>query len=354
MMLTTQQAFFVDLLSPDRAHPGHGLRVNAFGSSYNDVQTLVHGSLEDRAQLGKRQLEMDLLSLDVIGDDRVPWLHPWTGTEVFAAAYGCEVHRPENEMPFALPHVATAAEADRLEEPSITQGPLGEVFALADRLVELCGSGYPVRICDVQSPLDIAALIWEKSAFYMALYEDPAAVHRILRKITNTLLVFVQAFADRYSDVCLVHWPDMWMPSEWGICVSEDEIGSISAEAFREFGLPYLRELALAFGGISLHSCAAGQHQWDNLETLPGIRYLNFSHPAVDLQASIERFSGRAVLVPVVFPGLEYGLDFVDDCLALAHPDTRFFFRTDVEGLDEAAEMAGQIRRRCGRAPAGA
>lgn len=352
MTLSAQQRFLIDLLSPDRPHPGHGIRVNGFGSRYSDVQTLVHGSIEDRAQLGKRQLEMDLQSLHVIGDDRVPWLHPWSGTEVFAAAFGSEVHRPDDEMPFALPAVASAAEADRLSEPDIFQGPLGDVFTLADRLVELCGRGYPVRICDIQSPLDIGALIWEKSAFFMALYEAPVSVHRLLQKITNTLMRFVRAFMDRYDDVCLVHWPDLWMPAEWGICVSEDEIGSISADAFREFGLPYLRALADAFGGISLHSCAAAQHQWDNLATLPGMRYLNFSHPATDLQTSIDRFSGQVVLVPVAFPGLEYGLDFVDDCLARAHPSTRFFFRTDVDGLDAAAELAREIRIRCGRASA--
>jgi uroporphyrinogen-III decarboxylase len=349
MQLPPRQSFLVDLLSPDRPHPGHGVRVNAFGSRYLDVQTLVHGDLEDRAQLGKRMLEMDLLSLEVIKDDRAPMLHCWSGTEVFAAAYGCDVFRPDDEMPFALPVVRTAAEADRLEEPDIWRGPLGEIFALGDRLVELCGSEYPVRICDIQSPLDIAALIWEKEAFFIALHEEPEAVHRLLRKVTDTLTTFVRAFLARYDEVCLVHWPDIWMPSEWGICVSEDEIGSISSATFREFGLPYLRELAETFGGISLHSCAAGQHHWEDLATLPGIRYLNFSHPATDLQASIDRFSGHAVLVPVVFPGLEYGLDFVDDCLARARPDTRFFFRTDVEGLDAAVAMAGEIKRRSGR-----
>lgn len=296
------QAFLIDLFSPDRPHPGHGLRVNAFGSRYYDIPTLTHGSLEDRAQLGKRMLGMDVLSLRVIGDDRVPWLHCWSGTDVFAAAYGSEVHRPENEMPFALPAVMTAAEADRLQEPDILQGPLGEVFALADRLVELCGPGYPVRICDIQSPLDIAALIWEKSAFFMALHEEPEAVHRLLRKVTNTLTVFARAFVARYPDVCLVHWPDIWMPPEWGICVSEDEIGSLSPGTFREFGMPYLLELAETFGGISLHSCAAGQHQWQNLASLPGIRFLNFKssrHGPRGVDRAVQRPRGpRAGHIP--------------------------------------------------------
>lgn len=350
MARTPQQEFLVDLLSPERPHPGHGVRVQPFGSAYWDVRTLVHGSVEDRAQHGRRMLEMDLRALDAIGDDRVPWLHCWSGTEVFAAAFGSPVHRPENDMPFALPAVATGSEADRLREPDIFAGPLGEIFAIGDRMVELCGTGYPVRICDIQSPFDVASLVWEKGEFFVALIEDPEAVHRLLRKVTDTVIRFVTAFRARYADVCLVHWPDIWMPPEWGICLSEDDIGSISTALFREFALPYLRELGEVFGGISMHSCAAAQHQWADLGTLPGIRYLNLSHPATDLQASIDRFSGRAALIPVTFPGGTYGLEFVDDCLARAQPETRFFFRTEAEDLGEAADLARQIKRRCGRA----
>ena len=179
MARTPQQEFLVDLLSPERPHPGHGVRVQPFGSAYWDVRTLVHGSVEDRAQHGRRMLEMDLRALDAIGDDRVPWLHCWSGTEVFAAAFGSPVHRPENDMPFALPAVATGSEADRLREPDIFAGPLGEIFAIGDRMVELCGTGYPVRICDIQSPFDVASLVWEKGEFFVALIEDPEAVHRL-------------------------------------------------------------------------------------------------------------------------------------------------------------------------------
>ncbi len=350
MAYAAQREFLVNLLSPDRSFPGHGVRVQHTLSDYYPARTLVHGTLEDRAQHGKRMLEMDIESLAVIGDDRVPMLHCWSGTDVLAAAYGSEVYRPDNDMPFAMPVVATGAEADRLEEPDILAGPLGDMFALGDRLVELCGPGYPVRISDVQSPFDVAALVWEKSAFFVALVEEPEAVHRLLRKITNTVIAFVSAFKARYDDVCLVHWPELWMPPEWGICLSEDDIGSISKSFFEEFCLPYLQEIAEVFGGMSIHSCAAGEHQWPRLGTLPGIRYLNFSHPATSLQASIDQFSGRAVLVPVAFPGAAYGLDFVDDCLARARPDTRFFFRTEAEDLHQAAELAREIKKRCVRA----
>ncbi len=345
--MTPSQRFFIDLFSFDRPFPGHGVRVSPPG--VHDQAVLRHGKVEDRAQMGKRVLEHELRCLEEVGDDRVPMLHCWSGTEVFAAAFGSPVSYPEHSMPFALPAVYTAEDADRLEAPDVLSGTLGDMFRLADRMVELCGPQYPVRICDIQSPFDIAALIWEKEAFFNALIESPEAVHRLLRKVTDTLINFIRAFCDRYAKVCLVHYPDVWLPAEWGVCLSEDDIGSISNRHFEEFCLPYLQELAGAFGGISMHSCAAGQHQWRSFLKLPRMRYLNLHHPPTSLQVSIELFSDRAVLIPATSFGVPYDLDFIRECLRLARPNTRFFFSLGAEDMRQARELAGQIKRLCGR-----
>ena len=340
--LESQKQFFKDLFS-NSAFPGHGVRVN-LAPGPEEINILTHGSIEDRAQLGRKKFLLDCEyagPAGSIGDDRVPMLQAWSGTEVFAAAFGCKVHRPQDNAPFALPVVSDAGEADKLKEPDIYSGPLGEIFKLADRLVELCGTGYPVRICDIQSPFDIAALIWKKETFFLALVESPDAVHRLLKKVTKTMIGFIRAFRDRYKDVCLVHHPDLWMPPELGICLSEDDIGSISSRCFEEFCLPCLQQLSVEFGGISMHSCANSQHQWDGFLKLSGIRYLNLSHPPTDLGVSIEKFSGKAVLVP--------GGKEARECVSLAKPDTRFFFCFSAESVEKAREMTKEIKRLCKR-----
>ena len=340
-----QRQYFTDLfVSP--VSPGHGMRVDP--PNKQDVRVFSRGSLDDRVQMSKRMFDFECECLEKIGDDRVPTLRASSGTEVFAAAFGSPVHRPEDSMPFALPAVGDAEGADRLREPDLFSGPIGDIFTIADRLVALCGD-YPVRICDVQSPFDIAALIWEKKSFFVALVDAPDAVHRLLRKVTDTLTRFIKAFHARYKDACLVHYPSLWMPPEFGMCCSEDDIGSISPRCFEEFCLPYLQELAREFGGISLHSCAAGQHQWDNFLKLPGIRYMNLHHPPTDLEVAIAKFSGRAVLAPGGSNGRASHLDFVKECLSLAKPETRFFFLVPAKSIEEARVLADQIKALCGR-----
>jgi len=56
--------------------------------------------------------QMDQLAW--LDDDSLPFLDPYTGTEIFAEAFGCRVYRPENDMPFALPLVHNVSEASRL------------------------------------------------------------------------------------------------------------------------------------------------------------------------------------------------------------------------------------------------
>jgi len=51
---------------------------------------------------------------DALDDDSVPYVRLPTGTELFAAAFGCPVVVHEDSPPFALHLIASAAEADRL------------------------------------------------------------------------------------------------------------------------------------------------------------------------------------------------------------------------------------------------
>ena len=52
----------------------------------------------------------DLRRAAAVDDDFIPFLDPFTGTEIFAEAFGCKVHRPADNMPFALPFVTTPSE----------------------------------------------------------------------------------------------------------------------------------------------------------------------------------------------------------------------------------------------------
>ena len=67
-----------------------------------------------------------------------------------------------------------------------TAGELGRILDLTAYFLRQ-GGGLPVRLADIQGPLDSAALIMGHTAFLSAMYTHPAAVHRLLTLVTESI-----------------------------------------------------------------------------------------------------------------------------------------------------------------------
>lgn len=212
--------------------------------------------------------------LEWLDDDAIPHLDPYTGTEIFAEAFGCRAHRTEDNMPFALPLITQASEVARLKVPSLDTPCLNLLFEIADELRARGGPDALMRLVDIQSPMDIAALIWEKSSFYVACLEEPEAVRELAAKVKALLTTFLDAWFARYGTGFMAHYPDYYMPK--GITLSEDEIGAVSTEVFEALFLPELQDLSRRYGAIGIHCCAHARHQWDGLKKVAGLKLLNF------------------------------------------------------------------------------
>ncbi|MBM4457610.1 MAG: hypothetical protein FJ011_07595 [Chloroflexi bacterium] len=146
-----------------------------------------------------RKYQLQLEQLAWLDDDSLPFLDVYTGTEIFAAAFGCAVHYPEDNMPFALPLVRTPEEAERLTVPSLDAPSIAQLFTIAEALRDRAGEAALVRLVDIQSPMDIAALIWDKNTFYTALAQTPDAVLRLAHKVKALMTTFLDARFGRFG-----------------------------------------------------------------------------------------------------------------------------------------------------------
>ena len=292
-----------------------------------------------------RLYETRLKYTEEIGDDSVPYLSGITGTEVFAAAFGCSVHVYEDSAPAALPAATTAEEADRLAEPTMDHPVFARWFDFAERLRQKAGTEVPIGVPDVQSPFDIAALIWRKQDLFVGLMDTPDAVKRLVDKCGRVMKAFFDEFMSRFPNINLCHCPYAWAPPELGIWLSEDEAGSISTNAFAEFCLPWLVDLSETYGGMFMHSCAAADHQYGNFNRIPNLRGLNRVFQEPGARPAIEAFSGRTVLIMAWSDE-----QAINDILDMALPDTRFVFNMPAQPLDEAKATFERLRERCPRA----
>lgn len=155
---------------------------------------------------------------------------------------------------------------------------LESVERIADELRRRAGPDAPLRLVDVQSPMDIAALVWDKNTFFPALLEAPEAVRELADKAKRLLTAFLDLWFSRYGRSFVAHFPEYYMPR--GLTLSEDEVGSVSPALFDGLFLPELAELSARYGGLGVHCCANARHQWDGLRRIPGLAMLNLVQPA--------------------------------------------------------------------------
>lgn len=219
-----------------------------------------------------------LSNMEWLHDDRIPALNPYTGTELFAAAFGCKVHYSGDNMPFALPMIHNSNELSKVKEPDLFNSCLGDIFELGQRLRQRGGRDAVLHIPDIQSPFDIASLVWDKGDLFMAMMDAPEAVCELIAMTERTLIKFLDAWFKEFGTEYISHYPDYYMHG--GVTVSEDEIGAFSPAMFKIFCLPSLNRLSKRYGGIGIHCCAHARHQWNNWCKVDGLRMLNFVQSA--------------------------------------------------------------------------
>jgi hypothetical protein len=248
--------------------------------------------IPERTEWSWQVYQQRMQALEWLDDDRIPFLDVYTGTEIFAEAFGCLVHHTDDKMPFALPLVHSAAEAARLRVPELSATRLATLFEIGDELRRRAGGPAVMHLPDIQSPLDIVALIWDKQSFYPALLEDPEPVLELAGKVRELQTAFLDAWFARYGREFVSHYPDYYMPS--GITLSEDEVGAVSPRVFEQYFLPELELLAQRYGSLGMHCCANARHQWKGFLRIPNLKLLNFVQPQKVLKEAVPFFAGQA------------------------------------------------------------
>jgi hypothetical protein len=297
---------------------------------------------QERIDNAIRSYDIQLRRAQVIDDDALPFLSNITGTEIFAEAFGCRVQRDDDKMPFALPRVHSAAEAGRLRAPDLGSSSLAYLFEIADRLAQHGGVGAPMKLVDIQSPMDITSLIWEKVSLFTALFETPEAVKELSAKVCDLLIAFMSAWFSRYGTDFISHYPSYFM--EGGITLSEDEIGTVSPQMFDTFFKDELLRLSRTFGGLGIHCCANSRHQWGKLKALQGLRVLNINAndttgQGFTIEESLAYFGNTFVQYPI---GMKHASDPVGWIQANA-PGRRLVVEVPAANRSEAQRLCGEL-----------
>lgn len=302
-----------------------------------DGPDTVRDRILDPAKFLRAQVEEIEAQLALKGDF-VPSLCPTLGLVGIPSAFGCEVVWWENDLPAVRPVFAEGVdEITPIAMPNVRDGQLGRMLDYTEYFIEQTGGRYPIRMSDIQGPIDSAALILGHNNFLMAMYTNPQAVHRLLQQVTELTISFVQA----QREIALKHGcefiPSMfqpWMPDGLGISISNDECVMMSAQMHDEFNVPYLNQLSDAFGGVYLHSCGKWIHQFPSLAKVHNLRGHEFGASEATFEPVLEHFGGKIELACRV--GLHRDLkfqcmsDFVRRVKAAAKTYRGLFINVDI------------------------
>ncbi len=314
------------------------------GGDYSIASRPVSGYVELIARLYQDEVKFH----EEVGDDGVAIARLLTGTHIFAAAFGSPVHTFKDSNPCALPYVKTAEQADRVADVEVYNSPiLMRVFELARLMQKELGKDAPLGPCDVQSGFDTACLVWDKAELFMAMYgsdEEQATVKRLVAKCARTFKQFLVEFRKEFGVINPCHCPGTWVSPEMGPWLSNDECGAMSVEAFEEYCLPELVDLAKTFGGLGMHCCAQAEHQFASFKKIPGFYGFNRVASKQGYEPILKHFSGKGSPV--------HTLAWVDEdticrLVQLAPPQTRFAFVLMGEPADKARCWLDRLRPVC-------
>ena len=332
--------FLVGYAGP-RVKGGRPVRSALFSTEGKDS---VRTRLRDPEKFLAAQLE-EIEGQSRLRGDLVPTLCPTLGVIAIPSAFGAEVVWWENDFPAVRPLVGDDPEKLRaLQRPRATDGELRRILDATRVFLERTGGRMPIRLTDIQGPLDNAALIMGHTAFLEALITAPREVHRLLDMVTGLMIEFAAAqrgFVRAGGAEFVPSAFQPWLPDGRGISVANDVAVMLSPELHDEFGVPYLNRLSDAFGGVYIHSCGDWTHLFPSLEKVRGLRGLEFGASEAPYAKVLERFGGRTVLAcrvglhrDIRFDGMA---DFVRRVLAAAPTPRGLFIHVDItNGLVDA------------------
>jgi len=335
--------FLTALFSGD--FQGHALIVNASGreSLLGDF-TVRDEPIPCRVDRVERDYEKALRFHEAVGDDSVPFANLHTGTGIFANAFGCPIVEFENSNPASRPIANSAVEAYAIPEPGPWTSSLGRHLELVAAVRERLGDDVPVTGPDMQSPLGLAAQIWEKESFMAATIEAPDAVHTLVRKCHKLLKNYLIELHGIAPNLTPIHCPGIWAPRDLGASVSEDEVGAISRSMYEKFGLWCLIDLSDTFGGLFMHCCASADHQYPAFKKIPNLRGLNRVYQAQGPEPCLRAFGDKTVHMEAW-----KGLAEIRTILDYDVPGVRFAFCIDVESIDDGKRQLETLRSWCPR-----
>ncbi len=264
-------------------------------------------------------------------DDAPYCLRPNLGTGIIASQFGAEIRLVRDDMPWVMPLGSSEGKPlggserkplgtiERIRAvvdaplPDVRSGLVARALEQYDYFAQAvvdypnCRAAFQFTCPDLQGPFSTAELLWG-SAIYLAFYDEPDLVRRLLARIADQMIAVYRLIAPHTRDrmgqgYCCQHA----VAVKGNLLIRDDSMINLSPKMYRDMVLPVDRHLAEELGGAGVHFCGNGAQQVDNLLRIPDLGSIDLGNPEqLNLDALYQKLSRRAVaLVRVSVPESE-------------------------------------------------
>lgn len=215
------------------------------------------------------------------------------GMAIEPSALGAKICFHDDQTPSVSPTLFRITDADHLAAVQPLHDGFMSLTLHRYRMQKqrIFDAGYTLPVVTARGPLCTAAFFRGLNDFMMEIYENPAAVHTLLKKTTRLTIDWLKAQADTIG------------AGVEGIFILDDIVGFLSRTHYEEFAHPYLCQICEAFPADWVKVYHNDANISPFMEELPrtGFDVINWGKQ-IDIEDAVQRIQGRMCLMGNVNP----------------------------------------------------
>ncbi|HBF37213.1 MAG TPA: hypothetical protein DDW50_07815 [Firmicutes bacterium] len=238
---------------------------------------------------GEAMADAALATWEKLQDDTI---HLGGGNVIPFEALGAETIWPDNDYPmFKKPSITSGEDVDKLQIPDPAQDPYMVELIRAIRIVRRKLGKEVIISSGFHGVFNVAGRLLGTENLMLLISRDPKLVHKLCRKITDTLIKYAELLVAEGAEIL-----------EVGDATSSP--ACISPKTYREMVLPYMTETFRGFkkaGAYAMYHPCGGEYPIIDLLSSTEADILDFSE-LVDLDVAQKIFVRRIAVSGTVNP----------------------------------------------------
>ena len=211
----------------------------------------------------------------------------------FADIFGCRVEPQPDGNYYAYPLPRDPAVIDDVQPLPLEQSSYWGAVEWIRYAQKATDGRIPFRVAVLTGPFDTANYLLGTTTLLEWVYTEPETVHRLLDKITNTMIGMIHAQMEAAGgSLATGHFSCM----RGGFDLCSEVRALLSQEIYEEFEAPYLRRIGEQLGPYGIHSCGSWERTIPSALSDPNLRAMQGQIKENDLATLCSMADGKLTL----------------------------------------------------------